>query len=333
MERAVRYHVPGDWPADQARDQVTLDFDRRHRRRIRLISDRDTPYLLDLEKAVAMTEGGGLALGDGGWLAVRAAPEPLLEIKARDDEHRARIAWHLGNRHLPVQICGDVLRIRDDHVIADMVRKLGGDVSAREDAFDPEGGAYGAGQVQSHDHGHTHAHEHSHAPEHSHAHEHSHTEDPSQAAGPSADSLYKLLTWASPAYPVGAYSYSHGLEYAVEIGIVSDLASLVAWLDAILGHGGAWVDAIMLARAWTAAHQGDEERVADIAVFAAAFRATAETALETGAQGRAFAEVTCAVWNTPMLRRLCDHHDGAPSPIQWQLVWLVPSIISISIKP
>ncbi len=295
MERALRYYPPGDWPADQALEHVTLDFDRRHRRRIRLVSDRDKPYLLDLEKAVAMTNGGGLALEGGGWLAVRSAAEPLLEIRARDDAHRTRIAWHLGNRHLPVQICGDALRIRDDHVIADMVRKLDGDVTALDAAFDPEGGAYGVGQVQGHSHGNGNGKGHDH----------------SAAAAPTTDVLYKLLTWVSPSYPIGAYTYSHGLEYAVETGRVSDLTSLFSWLEALIGNGGAWIDAVMLARAWVATNRSDEPKLLEIAIWAAAFRATSETSLEAIAQGRAFADVTCSVWDTPVLGALCERHDGA----------------------
>jgi urease accessory protein len=87
---------------------------------------------------------------------VRARPEPLLEIHAHDDAGLVRIAWHLGNRHLPVQLLGDRIRIRADHVIRDMVEGLGGHVDAIEAPFDPEAGAYAPGAGHQHDHDHDH---------------------------------------------------------------------------------------------------------------------------------------------------------------------------------
>jgi urease accessory protein len=93
---------------------------------------------------------------------VVAAAEPLVEIRTSDPNHMVRVAWHLGNRHLPTQIMGTRLRIRRDHVIEDMVRGLGAKVVPIEAPFDPEGGAYGHGTVTGHDHGHAHGHSHSH---------------------------------------------------------------------------------------------------------------------------------------------------------------------------
>ena len=156
MKRALEVAPAGTWPAQAARDSVTLDFDRRHRRRLRLQTDGGEAVLLDLERAVALAEGDGLNLGDGHWLAVRAAPEPLLEVCGRDTRHFARIAWHLGNRHLPCDVRADSLLIRPDHVIAEMLRRLGATVREVEAPFQPEGGAYATGH--SHDHGHGHAH-------------------------------------------------------------------------------------------------------------------------------------------------------------------------------
>ena len=99
-----------------------------------------------------LRDGDGLALEDGGVVRVRARPEPLLEIHAHDDGELVRIAWHLGNRHLPVQLLGDRIRIRADHVIADMVEGLGGHVEAIEAPFDPEAGAYAPGAGHHHHH-------------------------------------------------------------------------------------------------------------------------------------------------------------------------------------
>jgi urease accessory protein len=88
---------------------------------------------------------------------VRAAQEDLVEVTAPTSEHLARLAWHIGNRHFPAEILPDCIRIRDDHVLVDMVRGLGGAVRRLRASFNPEGGAY-----ESHGHAHGHDHEHHH---------------------------------------------------------------------------------------------------------------------------------------------------------------------------
>lgn len=119
-----------------------LDFDARHRRRLALTGERGTKVLLDLPEAGVLRDGDGLVLEDGAIIEVRAAPEHLAEIRCTSPQALARIAWHLGNRHLPTQIAGEALRIREDHVIVDMVRQLGAEVRPIEAPFDPEAGAY-----------------------------------------------------------------------------------------------------------------------------------------------------------------------------------------------
>ena len=104
---------------------------------------------------------------DGGWISVAAAPENLAEVTCRDLHHLVRIAWHLGNRHLPTEIDGTTIYIRHDHVIEDMLRGLGAEVGPVERAFNPEGGAYG-----EHGGGHSHGHSHGHGHEHDHGHSH-----------------------------------------------------------------------------------------------------------------------------------------------------------------
>ena len=125
-------------------DTVVLDFDDRHRRRMAMTGTRGLEFLLDLENAVALRGGDALVLEDGRLIEVVAAPEPLIEIRGADPLHLVRIAWHLGNRHLPTQIVGKGLRIRRDHVIEEMVKGLGARVIEIEAPFDPEGGAYAA---------------------------------------------------------------------------------------------------------------------------------------------------------------------------------------------
>lgn len=144
-------------------DEVVLDYEDRHRRRIALTGVKGHTFLLDLGAVTDLRDGDGIVLSSGQTVLVRAAPEPLLEIHARDATHLARIAWHIGNRHLAAEIGGTAMRIRADHVIAAMVEGLGGHVHAVEAPFNPEGGAYGAGKVMGHGHAHDHGHEHSHA--------------------------------------------------------------------------------------------------------------------------------------------------------------------------
>jgi len=176
---------------DAPADAVVLDFDDRHRRRMAMTGTRGLNFLLDLENAVALRGGDALVLEDGRLVEVVAAPEPLLEIRGRDPHHLIRLAWHLGNRHLPTQIMAKGLRIRRDHVIEAMVKGLGARVIEIEAPFDPEGGAYAgaahghphevhahrhdAGHDHSHDHGrHNHHDDHGH---HEHHHGHSHADD------------------------------------------------------------------------------------------------------------------------------------------------------------
>jgi urease accessory protein len=139
-------------------DAVTLAFLDRYRRRIRLVGDSGAAFLLDLPHARHLADGDGLALDGGGYVRVCAAVEPVLDIATTDRASLLRIAWHLGNRHLPLQVVGDRLRIREDHVIAEMVTGLGGRITRHEAPFDPEFGAY-AGLARDHHAGHGHRHE------------------------------------------------------------------------------------------------------------------------------------------------------------------------------
>src|ERR1700743_1648628 len=125
MQRIVHHHPKGHWPEAGAAGSLTLDFDARPRRRIRLVTDEGEEVLLDLPKAVAMADGDGLQLEDGRWLKVLAAAEPVVEVRHRDSGRLTRLAWHLGNRHLPTQIGDAVLRIRPDHVIEAMLEGFG----------------------------------------------------------------------------------------------------------------------------------------------------------------------------------------------------------------
>jgi urease accessory protein len=148
-------------------DEVVLDYDHRHRRRIVLKGEGGHQFLLDLGEVPDLRDGDGIVLDNGQIVLVRAAPEALLEIHAHGAIHMARLAWHIGNRHLAAEIGEHSIRIRADHVIAQMVEGLGGHVHAIEAPFNPEGGAYG-GPAPAQEHAHIDGHSHHHDPGHSH---------------------------------------------------------------------------------------------------------------------------------------------------------------------
>lgn len=162
LGRAVAHSAAGHWDVARQADQVTLTFDDRHRRRIRLDTDGGNVVLLDLPRAVALADGDGLELEGGGWVRVAAAPEAVMEVKAFSPHHLLRLAWHIGNRHLPAEISETAILLRPDHVIAEMLRGLGATVTEAVVPFQPEGGAYDHGHAHehSHDHGHSHSHHH-----------------------------------------------------------------------------------------------------------------------------------------------------------------------------
>ncbi len=159
MLHAHSVRPAGSWSEEPA-DAVVLDYDERHRRRVAMTGVRGLAFLLDLPEAVMLRGGDGLALDDGRIVEVVAAPEALAEIRAADAAALARVAWHLGNRHLPTELLRKSLRIRHDHVIEDMARRLGAEVMAIEAPFNPEGGAY-VTAAPGHDHDHA-AHDHPH---------------------------------------------------------------------------------------------------------------------------------------------------------------------------
>jgi len=162
--RAISVKSASAWSGETA-DRVVLDYDDRHRRRMTMTGAKGTSFLLDLPAAAELRGGDALVLEDGSLIEVVAAPEPLLEIRCSDPLHLARVAWHLGNRHLPTQLLPKSLRVRRDHVIAEMAVQLGAEVVEIAAPFDPEGGAYAA-PAGAHQHGdpvhqhHHHAHPH-----------------------------------------------------------------------------------------------------------------------------------------------------------------------------
>lgn len=150
-QRAVVHGRAGEWPQQDAAGTITLDFDHRYRRRFRLVTDQGDEVILDLPIAVAMADRDGVQLDDGTWFLVRAAPEPVVDVAHEDSGQLVRLAWHLGNRHVPTEICHQSLRIRPDHVIEAMLRGFGATIVNRLAPFQPEGGAYGSHRHAEHD--------------------------------------------------------------------------------------------------------------------------------------------------------------------------------------
>ena len=128
---------------------------------------------------------------------------------------------------------------------------------------------------------------------------------------PEAAALYRLMTWLSPAFPVGAFSYSSGIEWAVEAGDIADAASLSGWLAAMLADGSGFCDGVFLAHAHRAAASRDKNALRDIAELSAALVPSRERQLESTAQGRAFIEIARAAWNCAGLDEMIAACDGA----------------------
>lgn len=160
MIRATRLLRAGTLTGGEIVDRVVLDHGDRHRRRMAMRGVGGTAFLLDLSEAALLDDGDALMLEDGRLVWIEAAPERLLEIRAASEHALRRLIWHIGNRHIPAEIGPDAVWIADDHVLADMVRGLGGTAEPVERPFRPEGGAYSGGH--GHGHGHVRGHSHTH---------------------------------------------------------------------------------------------------------------------------------------------------------------------------
>jgi urease accessory protein len=150
---AAHFIAAGEWLSTLESGTVTLVYADRCRRRVRLMDDRGAPFLLDLTRPARLAHGDGLVLADGTIIRVIAKPEPLLEAVATDARHLARLAWHIGNRHVAAQIVNEkCLRIAHDPVLEQMLRGLGAHTLSVTAAFHPEGGAYATLAAGQHGH-------------------------------------------------------------------------------------------------------------------------------------------------------------------------------------
>jgi urease accessory protein len=152
MRRAEKYYHPGHWTG-AAVATLTLPYADRHRRRILLKDDSGEPFLLDLPHATRLDHGGGLEVEPGRFIKVCAAIEDVTDICCQSAVHTAQVAWHIGNRHAPLQVLEDGrLRIVSDHVLGQMLEGLGAHLQAARAPFAPEGGAYKNGHQYEHSH-------------------------------------------------------------------------------------------------------------------------------------------------------------------------------------
>ena len=151
MRRVTQVRPAGCWADAERLATVTLPWADRHRRRLQMTDDAGAPFLLDLDRAVRLADGDGLALEGGGVVAVRAAAEAVIEVRPASAAEAARLAWHLGNRHAPVQVLEDGgLRLLADPVLEAMLRGLGARVSSCRAPFTPETGAYSGAPAHGH---------------------------------------------------------------------------------------------------------------------------------------------------------------------------------------
>ena len=142
-------------------DTITLDHQDRHRRRMAMKADGGTEFLLDLGNAAVLEDGDALKLEDGKLVRIAAKPEDLIEITTENPLRLMKVAWHLGNRHVPAEVTKDAIYIALDHVLVEMVRGLGAKAEPVKRAFRPEQGAYREQAAHDHGHGpHDHGHDH-----------------------------------------------------------------------------------------------------------------------------------------------------------------------------
>ena len=202
---------------DKVVDTITLDHHARHRRRFALTADGGLDFLLDLDKAAVLDDGDAVKLDDGRLIRVKAAPEELVEVTTANPLRLMKVAWHLGNRHVPAEITESAVYFVDDHVLTEMVRGLGAAVAKVKRPFRPEKGAYEAAEAHGHAHdhaGHEHAgHDHAghdHAGHEHHGHEHHGHEHHGHEQGPDCGCDHDHGHGHDHAHGPGGHAHKHG---------------------------------------------------------------------------------------------------------------------------
>ena len=284
----VNARCPTDHPQRRSREAlafVTLDYEGRFLRRKRLVTDSGEPFLVELPETVSLSSTDGFVLDDNRVVAIKAKSESLLKVKHAE---LSRIAWHIGNRHTPCQVELDHLLIKEDYVMEDLLRLLGADIEKLQAPFFPEGGAYGHGRT------------------HNHSHNHSDQQPTPQSAVDfiqqavvksdllknSHKDVMTLQAWFSPAFPTGAFSYSHGMESAIHDGLITDAESLKNWIALLLSHGSGRNDGLFLKAAY--------EGVAEANALCLALCSSKERFCETTELGQAFIKVVKASYGVKL---------------------------------
>ncbi len=270
MRRVTAIKAAGQWNAEAAVDLIVLDAGDRHRRRIVLTGDGGTACLLDLDRPATLRDGDGLVLDDGSIMRVAGLAEPLVEISTKTPGEFVRLAWHLGNRHTDVQLVGS----RSASAATTCWRtwrRVSAPCWRRSTRRSTRKAAA-----------------------------------PVMSDGPMPDraALYRLMAWLSPAYPVGAFSYSSGIEWAVEAGDIKNAETLRRWLGVVIGEGAGLCDAMFFVHSHRSLADPDDRALVAVAELAAAFAPSKERHLETTAQGAAFIAATRAAWPCAALDRL-----------------------------
>jgi urease accessory protein len=170
MPRATRVVTAAERKDAPVADTLILPHAQRQAQKGFLFGVKGTCVELDFAEPVRLRTDDALVLDDGGLIEVVAEPEPLVEARAADLPSLARLAWHLGDRHVPVQIMERKLRLKRDPAIEALLQSLGAKVAVIEAPFEPEGGAYEAAAAHDHHHDHHHGHDH----HHDHGHDHGH---------------------------------------------------------------------------------------------------------------------------------------------------------------
>lgn len=178
MPRAIRVIEPAHRHDRPVADTVILDYGQRSGETVAVTSVKGLAIVIDLASPGRLRGEDVLELDDGNRVEVVAAPEPLIEARAQDVPALARLAWHLGDRHVPVEVLPNRIRTRQNEALEALLGSLGAKVTRIEAPFEPEGGAYASGHAHAHaHHGHEHGHEHAHhdhACDHEHHHGHAH---------------------------------------------------------------------------------------------------------------------------------------------------------------
>lgn len=297
MERDPVVRITGRWrgPDTGSKATLTLPWSLRRRSRFRASLDDGREAGVWMPRGEVLRDGDRLQGEQGLCVLVRAATEPVAVGRPKSSADMARACFHLGNRHTSLQIDAGSIRFQPDHVLEAMLRSLGVPVRRECRPFDPEPGAYSKGS-------------HSHSYSHSHSHSHSHP-DPDARRGPGrAPSLperavaatpgtegdrrlLSLLRLVSPALPVGAFTGSDGLEYAVDAGWVADEAGARRWIGGRLRDAIARVDVPLLRRFHDAWRMGSERHLARWSDFLRASREADELWRHDQALGRALARL------------------------------------------